>query len=233
MTGNGAVQSGGNGGFEIYVTLVSTGATAPTAGNAVVILEYFAPNDGACSTNCRWAPPRCRPVNRSLTGRRKCRLFLLKGMSMSASTQAYLDLLGRLGIVVTDCQRSFAVTGGFSSLQSTRVMGRAARFTSSPATGTAMLPSIKMGEVPGPIFIINDGLQTIAVYSYIDAAGNVDTLNGTAPVLGAITGRSLVGAGVVGIYTPEGVPSQRNGQPTAAGGAYPGTLGNWTAAVFA
>ena len=51
VTGNGAVQSGGNGGFEIYVTLASTGAAAPTAGNAAVILEYIAPNDGACSTN--------------------------------------------------------------------------------------------------------------------------------------------------------------------------------------
>ena len=96
-----------------------------------------------------------------------------------------------------------------------------------------MLPSIKMGEVSGPVFIVNDGLQTIAVYSYIDPAGNVDTLNGVAPVIGAITGRSLVGAGVVGIYTPEGVPTSRNGFPTAFNGLYPGNLGNWTAAVFA
>ena len=40
---------------------------------------------------------------------------------MSNATQCYMDLLARLGIVVTDCQRSFAVTGGFSSFQSTRV----------------------------------------------------------------------------------------------------------------
>ena len=152
---------------------------------------------------------------------------------MSNATQSYMDLLARLGIVVTDCQRSFPVTGGFSSFQSTRVMGRAARFTGSVATGTAMLPSIKMGEVSGPVFIVNEGPQTIAVYSYIDPAGNVDTLNGVAPVIGAITGRSLVGAGVVGIYTPEGVSTSRNGFPTAFNGAYPGNLGNWTAAVFA
>ena len=48
-TGNNATQTGGNGGFEIWVTLASTGAAAPTAGNAVVILEYFLPNDGACA----------------------------------------------------------------------------------------------------------------------------------------------------------------------------------------
>ena len=51
VTGNGAVQSGGNGGFEIYATIAYTGAAAATAGNAAVILEYIAPNDGACSTN--------------------------------------------------------------------------------------------------------------------------------------------------------------------------------------
>ena len=49
VTGNGATQTGGNGGFEIWVTLASTGAAAPTAGNAVVILEYALPNDGACA----------------------------------------------------------------------------------------------------------------------------------------------------------------------------------------
>jgi hypothetical protein len=46
-TGNNAAQTGADGGFEIYATYAQTGA-APTAGVAVVILEYFAPNDGSC-----------------------------------------------------------------------------------------------------------------------------------------------------------------------------------------
>jgi hypothetical protein len=46
-TGNGATQTGANGGFDIYATYAQTGA-APSAGSASVILEYFAPNDGSC-----------------------------------------------------------------------------------------------------------------------------------------------------------------------------------------
>jgi hypothetical protein len=46
-TGNGINQTGANGGFDIYVTYTITGAPA-TAGNAAIILEYFAPNDGGC-----------------------------------------------------------------------------------------------------------------------------------------------------------------------------------------
>ena len=48
VTGNGATQTGGNGGFDLWVTLTATVA-APTAGNAVMILEYILPNDGACA----------------------------------------------------------------------------------------------------------------------------------------------------------------------------------------
>ncbi len=47
-TGNGATQTGGNGGFGIWVKYAQTGA-APTAGQAILVLEYFAPNDGTCT----------------------------------------------------------------------------------------------------------------------------------------------------------------------------------------
>ena len=48
-TGNGIASTGANGGFDIWVTYTQTGA-APTAGSAVIILEYIAPNDGTCVT---------------------------------------------------------------------------------------------------------------------------------------------------------------------------------------
>jgi hypothetical protein len=48
-TGNGATQTGTNGGFDIFVTYTQTGA-APSAGNASLIVEYFGPNDGSCQT---------------------------------------------------------------------------------------------------------------------------------------------------------------------------------------
>jgi hypothetical protein len=47
VTGGNITPTGAEGGFDIYVTLTaSTGS--PTAGVAVGILEYIAPNDGAC-----------------------------------------------------------------------------------------------------------------------------------------------------------------------------------------
>lgn len=46
-TGNGIASTGANGGFDIWVNYTQTGA-APTAGVAVIILEYIAPNDGSC-----------------------------------------------------------------------------------------------------------------------------------------------------------------------------------------
>lgn len=46
-TGNGIAPTGLNGGFDIFATYAQTGA-APTAGVAVLIVEYIAPNDGAC-----------------------------------------------------------------------------------------------------------------------------------------------------------------------------------------
>ena len=46
-TGAGATQTGTNGGFDIWVRYAQTGS-APTTGQAVIVLEYFAPNDGAC-----------------------------------------------------------------------------------------------------------------------------------------------------------------------------------------
>lgn len=47
-TGNGIAQTGTNGGFDLWTTMASTGAAAPTQGVAVLVLEYIAPNDGAC-----------------------------------------------------------------------------------------------------------------------------------------------------------------------------------------
>ena len=48
VTGNGATQTGADGGFDVWVKYAQTGA-APTTGQAVIVLEYFAPNDGACA----------------------------------------------------------------------------------------------------------------------------------------------------------------------------------------
>lgn len=47
VTGNGIAQTGTLGNFDIFATITYTVAVA-TAGNAVGILEYIAPNDGAC-----------------------------------------------------------------------------------------------------------------------------------------------------------------------------------------
>ena len=49
--GNGATQSGSNGGFDIWITWTSGGATAATAGLASLIIEYAQANDGACFPN--------------------------------------------------------------------------------------------------------------------------------------------------------------------------------------
>jgi hypothetical protein len=48
VTGDGATSTGTDGGFDIWVKYAQTG-TAPTAGQAVEVLEYFAPNDGSCA----------------------------------------------------------------------------------------------------------------------------------------------------------------------------------------
>lgn len=47
VTGNGATPTGTDGGFDLYVKYAQT-STAPTAGQAIIILEYIAPNDGTC-----------------------------------------------------------------------------------------------------------------------------------------------------------------------------------------
>ena len=49
-TGNNIPPTGANGGFDLWATIAYTGTTAATAGNAVVILEYILPNDGACTS---------------------------------------------------------------------------------------------------------------------------------------------------------------------------------------
>lgn len=46
-TGDGATQTGGNGGFDIYAKYTQTGS-APTAGAVSELIEFAAPNDGAC-----------------------------------------------------------------------------------------------------------------------------------------------------------------------------------------
>jgi hypothetical protein len=46
--GNGATQTGGDGGFDVWATLSFTGS-APAAGLAVFVIEYAAPNDGQCT----------------------------------------------------------------------------------------------------------------------------------------------------------------------------------------
>lgn len=47
VTGNGIAQSGTLGGFDLWSVYAQTGA-APTAGVAVYVIEWIAPNDGAC-----------------------------------------------------------------------------------------------------------------------------------------------------------------------------------------
>lgn len=47
VTGDGTAQSGLNGGFDVYSLYTQTGA-APTAGQAVYLMEYAASNDGSC-----------------------------------------------------------------------------------------------------------------------------------------------------------------------------------------
>jgi hypothetical protein len=46
-TGGGDLAEGTDGGFDIY-TLYVQASTAPTAGQAVYVIEYIAPNDGTC-----------------------------------------------------------------------------------------------------------------------------------------------------------------------------------------
>jgi hypothetical protein len=48
VTGNGTTQSGTDGGFDLWITGTATVAQ-PGAGTAVLVLEYFAPNDGGCA----------------------------------------------------------------------------------------------------------------------------------------------------------------------------------------
>jgi len=50
-TGNGIAATGNDGGFDVWVNMAYTGASAATQGQAIVILEYFAPNDGSCLQN--------------------------------------------------------------------------------------------------------------------------------------------------------------------------------------
>lgn len=49
VTGNNITATGANGGFDLWVTFVYTGASIATAGQAIIVLEYFAPNDGTCT----------------------------------------------------------------------------------------------------------------------------------------------------------------------------------------
>ncbi len=48
VTGGGIVQTGTNGGFDVFATITLVGA-APTAGATQFILEWAASNDGSCA----------------------------------------------------------------------------------------------------------------------------------------------------------------------------------------
>jgi len=49
VTGDGATQTGGNGGFDIWARWTQVGTLA-TAGAASYVIEYAGPNDGSCKT---------------------------------------------------------------------------------------------------------------------------------------------------------------------------------------
>jgi hypothetical protein len=51
VTGNGATQTAQlGGGFDIWATIAYTGTLNPTpTGQAIIVLEYAAPNDGSCA----------------------------------------------------------------------------------------------------------------------------------------------------------------------------------------
>lgn len=55
-TGAGDTPTGADGGFDIYAQYLQV-STAPTAGQAVYVLEYIAPNDGSCTTPALGAVP--------------------------------------------------------------------------------------------------------------------------------------------------------------------------------
>lgn len=44
----GVAQTGANGGYDLYVLYTYTTTNVATAGEMVLVLEYFAPNDGDC-----------------------------------------------------------------------------------------------------------------------------------------------------------------------------------------
>jgi hypothetical protein len=46
--GNGSAQTGTNGGFDVWANMTLTGAS-PSAGQAIFVIEYAAPNDGTCA----------------------------------------------------------------------------------------------------------------------------------------------------------------------------------------
>jgi hypothetical protein len=49
VTGAGATQTGGDGGFDVWATYTVGSGTA-TQGQVVFVLSYIAPNDGSCTT---------------------------------------------------------------------------------------------------------------------------------------------------------------------------------------
>lgn len=48
LTGNAIAQSGTNGGFDVFATITIVGAL-PTTGSTQFLMEWAAPNDGACT----------------------------------------------------------------------------------------------------------------------------------------------------------------------------------------
>jgi hypothetical protein len=66
-TGNGDTPTGSDGGFDIF-TVYTQSSTAPTAGQAVIVLEYIAPNDGGCVT----PPLGQKPADTGVGGQNAC-----------------------------------------------------------------------------------------------------------------------------------------------------------------
>jgi hypothetical protein len=101
-----------------------------------------------------------------------------------------------------------------------RLLSSVNRITQSPATGSAVLPSILYNEAQFPVFVINDSPQTILV-----GAQAGEKVNGVATTTNYGAGTLSLATGTTGVFFP--VPAMFKNQ----GGALGGTL-DWRAAVI-
>ena len=143
---------------------------------------------------------------------------------MSAITQSVADVLSLLGIGIIDNQSGAAAASSNLTATATR-LNQANRFTLTPATSVAVLPSLLTGEAGLPVWVINEGASALTVYAYNDTLGHPEKLNGTASTFGGATGGQSVAAGAVGLFWPEDTPRGRGGGATAS-------QLNWSAAVL-